>query len=81
MSNFKLSLPNDYQSEEDAASMESAEQDYEIIAATAKEAGLVYVEETDFGAIWRGTDEQFTACVAALPSWAQRYTSKIEEEE
>jgi hypothetical protein len=76
---FKLSLPNDYQSEDDSAAMEAAEQDYEIIASTAKDAGLVYEAETDYGATWTGTDEQFAACVAALPVWAQRYASKVEE--
>ena len=77
MALFKLSIPNDYDSEADYAAMEEAGDDYENIAAAAKEAGLVYVAETDYGAEWKGTDDQFAACVAALPVWAKRYTRKI----
>lgn len=96
MATFKLNLPNDYGSEgddalamaqaygEDAADFagdsDAANQMYEPIAAAATNAGLEYVEESTYGAIWEGTEEQFAVCVAALPGWAQRYASKIEEE-
>ena len=95
MALFKLNLPNDYNSESrmaDAVAQcyegdrEGAEADgcrelFEVLAAAAKEAGLSYAGETDYGSEWEGTEEQFVACVAALPGWAQRYVSKVEEEE
>jgi hypothetical protein len=92
---FKLNLPNDYQSEEDSEAAfqqaygddaedfrgdaDAANRMYEPISDAANDAGLEYVEESTYGAIWRGTDAQFAACVEALPGWAKRYASKVEE--
>lgn len=81
MSKFKLSLPNDYESEADDAAREAAGQDYEDVAIACKSAGMVFVSATDYGAIWEGTDEQFAACLEVLPEWAQRYSSKLDDEE
>ena len=92
---FKLSLPNDYASEKDSEAAflqafgEGAENRrldpeaeniaYEPIADAANAAGLTYAAESTYGAIWEGTLEQFAACVAELPAWAQRYASILEE--
>lgn len=84
---FKLSIPNDYNSEADdltaiadcydgdaeAAQNDDARALYEKLAGAAKSAGLAFVEESDFGAIWSGTDAQFEKCVELLPGWAKRY--------
>ena len=90
MQYFKLNLPNDYGSEADNESAlyqaygddadefrgyADASLMYEPIAAAASAAGLKYVSESDYGAIWKGTEEQFTACLAALPEWAKPYAS------
>ena len=95
MNTYKLNLPNDYNSDEDSEAAfqqaygedaedfrgdsDAANRAYEPIADAANEAGLKYVEESTYGAIWQGTEKQFAACVAALPGWAQPYASKIEE--
>jgi hypothetical protein len=92
---FKLNLPNDYQSEEDSEAAfqqaygedaedfrgdaDAANRMYEPIADAASGAGLKYVEESTYGAIWKGTAAQFAACIEELPGWAKRYASKIEK--
>lgn len=68
---FKLNTPN-----EDVDAMEADGGDYaENIASVANAVGLIFVKETDYGAVWRGTMEQFAACVEALPEWAQPFAS------
>lgn len=89
---FKLNMPNDYGSEADSESAflaayvegwrgdaDAANRMYGPIADAAKAAGLRYVRETDYGAEWTGTPEQFAACCAALPKWARRYASAVED--
>lgn len=78
MNTYKLSLPNDYQYEDDDAAMVAAGESYEEIAIAAKGAGLQYIRDTVFGAEWGGTDDQFAECVKNLPEWAKRYASKNE---
>ncbi len=79
MNTYKLSLPNDYQSEADDAAMVSAGESYEEIAIAAKGAGMKYIRDTDFGAEWGGTDDQFSECAKNLPEWAKRYASKVDQ--
>ena len=93
MKTFKIQVPNDYNSEidiataiidcyagdEEAFKNDNSQQLYEAIAYSAKEAGLIFIKSTDFGATWSGTDAQFTNCVELLPAWAKRYASKIEK--
>ena len=81
MTTYKLSLPNDYGSEEDDAAMQAAGEDYMTIADAARAAGMSYIEDTTYGALWAGTNDQFAACVEALPVWAKRYASKVEDGE
>ena len=89
---FKLNLPNDYGSEADQEAAfldayvagfgrvdDAATSMYWPIANAAKAVGLRYVRETDYGAEWTGTPEQFAACCAALPRWARRYASAVED--
>ena len=81
---FEINLPNDFGSDSDAAAMLEDVGDlpyaetYEIIADIAKANGLMYVEETDFGAIWEGASSQFTACLESLPKWARGYASILD---
>lgn len=75
---FNLNLPNDYESEADDQAAEDAG-GYGAISDAAQNAGLTYVRDTDYGAIWEGTREQFAACVANLPAWATRYASPLED--
>jgi len=42
----------------------------EALADYAEGCGLEYVEATDYGARWRGTPAQVTACERTLPRWA-----------
>ena len=79
MNTYKLSLPNDYQSEGDDAAMVAAGESYEKITIAAKAAGLKYIRDTDFGAEWGGTADQFAECVKNLPEWAKRYASKNDQ--
>jgi hypothetical protein len=79
MTTYKLSLPNDYGSEEDESAMQAAGDDYMAIADAANAAGMKYLEDSTYGALWAGTDAQFAACVEALPAWAKRYASKVED--
>jgi hypothetical protein len=90
--NYQIDIPNDYNSEEDtsaaiidcyrgddeACENDNGQQLYEVIAYKAKEAGLIFVKSTNFGATWSGTDAQFAECRELLPAWAKRYASKIE---
>lgn len=92
---FKLNLPNDYASECDseAAFLQAYGNDaedhlhdqdaqnrmYEPIADVADAAGLAYVAESTYGAIWEGTTAQYEACVASLPAWAKPYASIVDE--
>ncbi len=90
--NFKIQVPNDYNSEEDdsAALQECYDGDIEVcqndnaqeifdkLSTAATSAGLKYIDDCDFGATWSGTDAQFANCVEMLPNWAKRYASKIE---
>jgi hypothetical protein len=92
---FRLSVPNDFGSEADSQKMLAdvygiadadselggcdLNQSYEPIANAAKGAGLKYVSETDYGAIWEGTEAQFNACLEILPGWARPYASTMEE--
>lgn len=50
----------------------------DAIADAARESGLRYVRDTDYGADWRGTREQFERCLQLLPAWARRYASEID---
>jgi hypothetical protein len=85
MKTIKISIPNDYNSDEDWAAAvldcygDNPEAvDYDIndeamrerMADCAMAAGLKFVESTDFGAVWRGTAAQIKACRSALPVWA-----------
>lgn len=81
---IKISVPNDYNSEADHnkaiadcydGDFEAAENDggrecYEALAAAAKGAGLSFVRETDYGAVWRGTEAQCAKAREMLPTWA-----------
>lgn len=75
---YKLNLPNDYGSEADSEAALAAG-GYEPISDAANEAGLRYVRDSDHGAIWEGSEAQFSACVANLPVWAQPYASPVTE--
>ena len=79
MNTYKLSVPNDYQSEDDDAAMVAAGENYKEIAIAAKRAGLQYIRVADFGAEWGGTADQFAECVKNLPEWAKRYASKNDQ--
>lgn len=76
MNSYKISLPNDFQSADDCAAMDEAGESYEEIAIAAKGAGMKYVRDTDYGAVWSGSESQFLQCVENLPSWAKRYATK-----
>lgn len=62
-----------YDGDDEACQSDEGQLLYEELAFQAKQAGLVFVKATDFGAIWCGTDAQYAACVERLPSWAKRY--------
>jgi len=47
-----------------------AQQAYEEFAVCAKEAGLEFLRQTDYGAEWTGTSDQILDCIASLPRWA-----------
>lgn len=78
---MKFSFPNDFGSEKDVqAAIDdcgTAEAMIEKMAETAKESGLAFVYETDFGAVWEGTHDQCEHAVQHMPDWV--YTSSIEE--
>lgn len=81
---IQLDIPNDYNSEEDYQRMykqcnceayedtgcDPCEPAYEALADAARESGLEYVEERDFGAVWEGTPDQIEKLVDIMPDWA-----------
>ena len=91
MMKIRISVPNDYGSDGDmsaavqecyggnheAAQADECRECFDVLATKAKEAGLTFVESTDFGAEWTGTEAQCAAVREALPSWA--YVSEIGE--
>ena len=89
---FMLNLPNDFGSEADdqaafvAAYGEDAEHGsastavmYRPIWDAASDAGLHYVRDTDFGAVWTGSEAQFRRALEAMPEWARPYASQVNE--
>lgn len=79
---IKISYPNDYGSEADyakavedccdgdAKSEGCEEALFEKMADSAKEAGLAFLSEADYGAIWEGTKSQCAKAEELLPDWA-----------
>ena len=57
------------------------EEIYLPIAEAALESGLEYAAETDYGAKWRGTKEQFEHALSLMPEWARPYASGTGEQE
>lgn len=69
--NVSISVPNDHGSEPDAILMiaelydgdlqacecDDGRQALDLLADTARDAGLKFVEETDFGAVWSGAPD------------------------
>lgn len=89
---IKISYPNDYGSDESyAAAVEDCcggdsesegceDSLFEAMADAAKESGLQFVRQTDFGAIWRGTADQCAKAKEMIPGWASTYDlEEIEE--
>lgn len=86
---IKISYPNDYGSEKyyaaavedccggDSESEGCEESLFEAMAYAAKEAGLQFVAESDYGAIWEGTADQCAKAEQIIPSWAT--ASEIED--
>lgn len=88
---LKISIPNDYNSEAkmeaaiaqcyegdvEAAEADGCHECFEALASAAKEAGLTYAGETDYGAEWEGTEGQCEKAREILPVWAG--ISEIEE--
>jgi hypothetical protein len=88
-----ISIPNDYDSGCDFASMiksvygadyDPADQGdlrdcHDALSEVARDAGLEYVEDVDFGAEWRGTAAQIRAALRAAPSWAYFGTPTAED--
>ncbi len=84
MSFLSIAFPNDYGSEADfqaaldacydgdaeACSSDAGQAFFDVFATEARKAGLQYVKDTDYGAIWQGTEEQIAAARATLPAWA-----------
>lgn len=46
----------------------------------AKASGLECVEDTNYGAKWRGTKEQFEHALSLMPEWARPYASENGEQ-
>ncbi len=80
---IKINYPNDYGSEESyAAAVEDCggcEESlfFAAMADAAKKAGLQFVSQTDYGAIWEGSADQCAKAEQIIPSWAT--ASEIEE--
>lgn len=84
MPTVKISIPNDYGSEEDQAAAildcYSGDQDaalsdecracYDALASSASAAGLKFNRGTDFGAEWSGTATQCAEVRRLAPPWA-----------
>ncbi|MBK8871850.1 MAG: hypothetical protein IPN19_12680 [Elusimicrobia bacterium] len=81
---IKISIPNDYNSDEDVkkaideiyhGDIEACESDegrliIEELAGIARGGGLEFVEETDYGAIWSGSKKKIKEVIDRLPRWA-----------
>lgn len=81
---LKISVPNDhnsvydmvravadcYDGDDDAAAADEGRALYDALSTAALEAGLRFVETTDFGAVWDGTPEQCARAQELLPAWA-----------
>lgn len=88
-SRWKAGLPAAFSSDEviaegrdgldQAAANDEGRALYDVLAEAAEAAGLKYQSETDYGALWTGTEAQFASCVDRLPGWAKRYASKVDE--
>ena len=94
MSTIQISIPNDFQSkpdyeaaiiecygspEEEADAADGGRAIFDRLAEVANDAGLRYVESTDFGAVWAGSDSQIAAARAALPAWAYAHTAEDDD--
>jgi hypothetical protein len=82
MAKIKINYPNDYESEADyqAAVAQCGEDESSILdelGEIASISGLEFVESTDFGAIWEGSEKEIEDCKRNLPEWAKNYTSVV----
>lgn len=80
---IKISYPNDYNSDEDyqAAIDECGDSEEAVLgrlAESARGAGLYFIKATDYGAIWKGNQDQVIGCLSNLPEWA--YIGEFEAE-
>ena len=79
---LKISIPNDsesrmrmaveqcYEGDREGAEADGCRELFEVLAAAAKEAGLSYAGETDYGAEWEGTEASCDEARNLLPAWA-----------
>jgi len=81
---IEISIPNDYGSDEDVkkaideiyhGDIEACESDegrliFDELSNIAKSAGLVYVGDSDHGAIWEGKSKSIKSAIKKLPRWA-----------